>query len=414
MGRREQLGDTTLVDTIPDGFTLMEERTWGHPDLYAWLDQYAVVYKADMGGEGAGDFARLMRESGRRLDAFPHAMVYFKGRLVATLPRTDPFDKLTAKIRGGRQEGYPDPSRFFPKPEQVLEAGYFTLERAQAVDPLWFAQHEQLNPFPVVQIDQLHKRDDGLAPVFREPRDADIKTVLDAWSVARELAAQGDARGAAGLYTWLWERSSQIEPALDGVRCWLLGGEMADLARKDRDARQRFTDMHGATGSWWLHLSSEQWLDYFTLGEITGRQTWTMEYLIGRTVGWFEHAKTTPGDIAFRSPSEDAIYALLTERDRWTDPEGASSSVRQRMERHAAALRRLNSRNSTAEDMDEVIALYRRVLRHEVTRVYVEFIEAGREQQAGELAAWYIEHEHLGEEFARRVLELTRELALAD
>ncbi len=393
--------NSPIADSITDAFTLMEQRTWAHPELHSWIEKNAILYTVEMGGEQTTEFTTLMRETRRPLDGHPHAMVFIGDELVSVLPEQNPE----------RCRDVLDPSRWFPKPEQILYEAMNAVERRAAKDPVWGMSHERFNPPTVVHIKTFHDISDRLAPAFDEPADASQEQVLAIWREARVAAASGDSAHAISAYTWLWERASKLAPESVGTRSWLLASEMADLARRDPHAHARFTAMHDAMGEWWASLSSEQWVDYFTLGEVVGREIWSFDYLSGNTVGWFASAKTTPGDLPMLSAAQRVKFDLLSSRDRWTDGTDGTdnssdpSSVIDRLVGFNRLLNTLNAQNASLEEIDDAIGIYRRVVRHEVTLAYVTMMSRGDTNAADEIRQWYTTHERLGAEFAQQLIE---------
>lgn len=396
--------NNTIVHGIPDGFTLMEQRTWADPELYAFIQQHAILYTVERGGEQKTEFETLKRMTNRKIDSFPHAMIFVDDELVSLLPEHNP-ERCRNEL---------DPSRVFPKPEQVLFAAAHAIERRAIADPAWGMLHDQDNPMPVVDIKTFAATTDQSVPAFEEPAHASRETVLAVWKDARRAAASGDTAHAASAYTWLWERSPQLAPESVGTRSWLLASEMANLARRDPHALARFVAMHDAMGEYWASLSSEQWVDYFTLGEVVGREAWSFDYLSGNTVGWFASTKTTPGDVHMLSAAQRVKFTLLSSRDRWTDGTNGAvdpSTVINRLEGFNRLLNTLNARNATPEEVDDAIGIYRRVLRHEVSLAYTAMVSRGDSNAADTLGQWYTSHERLGENFAQQLLDFAEKSA---
>lgn len=297
----------------------------------------------------------------------------------------DPFNKLCPRYRCS-PVSYDigcNCKQFTPGPIRVLFQTDFALERIRARDPIWAELHDRANPPPQAppEPEPLSGTQDEFGPMVRDPRPDESIGVLDRLAEARAAMKSGDLYRATGLYTWLWERGSEFDPAFRGARLSAVAQDIAALIALRPGARERFEKIRNIRTErmpWADHGRMHEW---FVLNAATGHASDSVEYL-DYFVNDLDEGTLAP-------PADTMAYGMLARRDNyaaaWQLPPAGVSPV----SRVSAIAQRLKPKLTSAvpeEARREYEEFARQYLLDEGSRLYVACLVKGDETGAQEIA----------------------------
>lgn len=273
--------------------------------------------------------------------------------------------------------------QFTPGPIRVLFQTDFALERIRARDPIWGETHDHANPPPrePAEPEPLSNTQDELGPAVRDPRPQESIGALDRLAEARAAVKAGDLYRATGLYTWLWERGSEFDPAFRGARLSAVAQDIASLIALRPGARERFDKIRNIRTErmpWADHGRMHEW---FVLNAATGHASDSVEYL-DYFVNDLDEGTLAP-------PADTMAYGMLARRENyaaaWQLPPAGVSPVA----RVSAVAQRLKPKLTGAvpeEARREYQEFARQYLLDEGSRLYVSCLVKGDESGAQEIA----------------------------
>lgn len=282
------------------------------------------------------------------------------------------FDKNTARIKRdtvvrGNAVG-------------MLIAADSAIESAKTRDPLWGLRHDDRNPMPLPPEETawLFLGDDGLAdPVSDVQREgATIGAVLERLEAARKATAAGDHRAAVGLYTWLWERGEQIDPAFGPARLWLVAREMGELTKVSQSMRTRAAQLHARVEARLPWAMDREWYELAMSGLAKGS--------MGTTMIAFEGVLNDPQEAAMSSVSPQARIFLMASRS--DEIEKLAPGTEAFLKKQTAELKKTRPKGATKEDWDDLQKARRWIIRMEGCRGYAYWLTKGNEVEAGRIA----------------------------
>ena len=287
-------------------------------------------------------------------------------------------------VRDGEVEEIIKPSGFGPPgPLEVLFQADFAMDRIKARDPMWAMRHDEKNPAPKPppEPEPLSNTQDEIAPIVRDPRPEENIGPLDRLAQARALVKTGEFYQATGLYTWLWERGSAVDPSFRPAKLSALAQDIKALIELRPGARERFEkirDIRTERTPWADHTQMHDW---FVLNGATGNAVDTIEYLDYFLNDLDESSMIPPGDVAaFRLFMRRSDFAAA-----WEQPPASTSAVA----RVAGLVRRLNPKFPASilpAARAEYQAFAQQFIIDEGSRLYVACLVKGDEAAAQEIA----------------------------
>jgi len=361
-----------VVTKAGDAFEAMDARTWQNPTLAAWLAQHAVTIQIGL-NENPQYFQSLARQFHDFGDTnadptiYPHVGIYRDGVLVAVIPRAG-YENERGWTDGGMApiEAW----RMFPKPVGVLIELDNALNLARARDPVWAMDHERLNP-PLPPPDWelfYNSAEPNAAAVGDLPAGSDLIARVDD---ARQASAAGDLHGAAGLYTWIWERMDALDPVYRPARAAVFTDEIIALTRQRPAMRERLKRMRSTIEDRYLWWDAQTWLEYILINDCLDDQAAVFATL-GRIAGDVD-------EDALSTPEEQQIHDVLTSRT-WTGLTPPDAGHLAWLASQPALIRKL------PKDSDLGI-LRSRLFFDDSCRCYAALLKAGRETEARTVAS---------------------------
>lgn len=346
---------------------------WDNAAVAAWAQRYALVAHVT-------DKKTLDMLSGAGLKrGGPEQPLVFKAGLQERLFGGDRKEN-TSRLR-------PVPSTEKPKPGtpdtslRLLLKLEWTRQHLLAEDPKWRQLHEGLPNGEPPKFEPFFSREEsGAAKVEDLSVGGDVFARLEA---ARQ-AAKDDQRlpEAVGLYTWLWERSVEVEPAFAPVLLYAVSAEMAALAQKHPSALDRFRALRAAQLSRAAWMSRGEMARWLMLSRVTGDHLATFDFI---------DSALSDADAALVMPKlERAAWELLLPRLAWMnplelpsaggDPTGyAEKLVREAVHNKPAA-------KFSPTEAEGLKSLFRTQALHECARTYAALIATGRDAEAARVA----------------------------
>lgn len=287
----------------------------------------------------------------------------------------------------------------------------FARDRLAARDPAWGYASDRANPMPDAPPpeDPLHQVEDQTALAiadpgpddrgWRGPSKADTPPaapgqapydLMERLTEARAAAADGRLRLATGLYTWLWERSEELDPASRAFRRCILPLELRTLAAREPNARKRFGDVRDQLSRRLVYIGFDDLMTWFTLNEVCGDDAENVSYL--------DLYQNSVDEATMMPRGHFHAYRLIGARDKFIDPwrvdrpsrPGSRSAMPGDADGAAlahvrAVARRLGEPRKPSIPDDEFAALqtFRRgYLIDETARLHVALLIAGRDDLA--------------------------------
>lgn len=306
---------------------MMDESTWIDPTVASWIDEHAIAIQLDVDEEAVG--ARMLK-----IQAMPTIILFKEGK---------EFDRVV---------GYRDA-------EQLLEWLESARDGRRDIDRLREAAGDRMN-------------EDG---------EVNIRARYD---LAGTLLQRGDLEEATEEYLWLWDNMLTYEPAMVGVRSSFMAGEMQELAAQYEPARAAFTENRDALQADMDGGSSDYRTvaDWLCLNGVVGDEDATLR--------WYERVKD---DVRFRQNVDhvaNELFELLTARERWTE----AGKVLVDPVAHARAYLGMLIDEDYAELPEDQVAEIRTIMmkrvRERAGNFYAACLAAEREEEAAELADWFL------------------------
>ncbi len=203
--------------------------------------------------------------------------------------------------------------------------------------------------------------------------------------LARKFAQSGKYDEAADEYAWLWEHMLEHDRAYYGVRLSFMAGDMERLAAKRTVAKQRFTELRNraAKAVEGDKADREAVVDWITLNRILGDSQ--------ATLAWFDQVKDQARWQPLLNEAASDLQELLIEAKRWPDVARLyPDPVAELEQEHALqVLMRGHEppKGLSEEQRKELEELPKRMLREKVGTIYAALLAAGRDQDAGKVAA---------------------------
>jgi len=383
-----------MPDSAKRDVEKMRDRTFRSPTFGLWLRWHGTMTEVNQ-AERPKQFALIQNElrrsnrsgflGGVPVDwgAPPRILVFKDGRLVRILPDpTQDGEKYKGPWRGASSENR------FVSPAGLLLRLDMLMDGLSSTDPVWLARHNHDNPPPEAPARKYWSLvEDANAPAIEDPgapegEPPDVLAVLDE---ARATKRARELFDATGLYTWLWERGAEVDPAFEAARVTLLPDEIGDLCSARRSARDRFGSVFDETSNRGV------WVDWHE------RYAWmVLGARVGRTEDFIEVFDFLTDDIdeAPITPREDrAITQELTRRDPaadpWRLPRNGPRSV-------IAALDGGATMKQTGKTWQELKETRRWLAGIEARRVYAAYLKAGRDAEAAEIGAALVDRDDDG------------------
>lgn len=381
-------------------FDKMDETTWRSPTLRAWMLWHGIAIKVDA-IEDPKNFKALnqmVQRSMRPKDSLgrptrinynaqrkPMILVFRDGKLARTIPDfrfqgfLGEFDPILSSM--GLGSPGPDMNTFYPKQFQILYQLDVYMDVLRSLEPAWFAMHEQMNPMPAPPEPPppLHPVGDENAGAFLDPDPG--PGGIDVLSVLMDARAHVDDQAlhdATGRYTWLWERTDALDPALRTVRSTLVADEIAGLASRRQGSRARFTTLRDRAlerQPWWTYEDMYEWM---VLCRVVGDADAMMDHLLRNAV--------EDAEASFMSAPEKVAYELLT------GPAGpfhtvTAGTLLDWMQSQSRHLQDDAPRQMIPDQWADLQALRRRLFLDAACRAYAAFLRAGDEARAEQAAS---------------------------
>jgi hypothetical protein len=366
-----------------------ERRTLKNPTLWAFARWHCVAIKIPAPPRAKASFTGRGRG--------PTVKVFIDGQCMATVG-TQAVKMPEFILPGGQPTNNFIRARMIPSPLRILYQADFAKDRYSATDPIWKMQHERKCPMPEAppEPEPLYNTRDDLAPVVRDPAIEEKIGMLDRLDEARRLVKHGDLYQATGVYTWLWERAAQLDPAFRPARMSVLAEEMAALAWKRPGSRERFTKLRDVRGERLL------WADYGQMHEWMVLNAACTD--AGSTVDFLDYF-TSEDEGSMCPPADAMVYKFLMRRESydkaWELPKNPAARVR-------AIADRQNPRfpsTATEENREDYRVFARQFLLDEGSRLYAACLVKGDEISAQQIAEMVIKARD--DAAARRSLVIT-------
>lgn len=335
--------------------------TFRNPTLYAWILWHGILIKVQ---RPRGPF-----ESRTLTD------VFVDGQHLRRIPHEDYVDH-----RGILQYGR---TRTATAVLHNLDDIY---QGIKSTNPIWAARHDQLNPEPKPPpaADPLHSTNDGLAKVVRDIEPGSGEDALARLAQARQARRTGDLSLATGLYTWLWERGADAEPAFDALRVTVVADDMRDLARVRADSLERFGKLRDAPHERWLWLDFAQMDAWMVISSVAADNTLKVAFFDMMT-GDSLHG---PQEGSMLPRADKLAYDAMLRRPKVGTPlEGRA--LEDALTIAADLLRdatRLKPKSIANEDWPALQTFRRKIAVSEVVRVIGPLLALGRDPEARALA----------------------------
>lgn len=297
------------------------------------------------------------------------------------------IDAVIASLPAAQLDGLRGAARPTPGAAGALFTVDYALEKIRAVDPVWYALHERRNPPPQPPPlpPPFHLQDDGRAEVIGEGEDppadegAGLALTLERLEAARRAARVGDLYRATGLYTWLWERAAELDPAFAAARRSFLAAEIADLAFRRDGCRERFNAIRAAHARRLLWATYDDFHEWCVLNALCGDEALTVE--------WFDPLINDEQEAAMLPRADKAAYELLLARESFGNPLELGDDPVAKVRRIAAARTQPCPRQADPQDWARFQSFADTLLLHEACRLHAACLTAGRDADAHAIAS---------------------------
>lgn len=367
----------------------MDERTWTSRTLEGFVKWHAEAVRIEEGQYPSIDRylysppPKWRRDPYEALRFRPPGVVFFvRGKYHSHMPtmevgriggRRAPNE---LKMPGGDSGFGNVRTVFYPKPLSVLFDASFLLETLESRDPMWIATHRRKNPEPQPPApdDAWHTVEDVIAPRIGDPGEDEPPSALARLDQARQMVRSGDYYNATGMYTWLWERSAEIDPAFAAARRSVLAQEMRELTRLRPGAAERFRQIRSSIEKRFLWLQYPEMASLFTLSSVVMDDAGIVEFLAQATVD--------PDEAAMLPASDALAYGLLSLRADFAEAWELPADPADRVSRLCAQAGRPMPRSASPQAWAEAQAFARSWAREEGSRIFTACLVRGRDDAA--------------------------------
>ncbi|MBX9737202.1 MAG: hypothetical protein K2X32_09775 [Phycisphaerales bacterium] len=352
--RRERL--LVVVDPLSRFYN---EATWKHPSVRAFVMWKAIVIKVP----GSQSPARNPKPN------IGPAELFIGGeRVENNFVKIDKFNK-----------DFMQKTQVRVWPIGLLLGMDLAIEMARTRDPLWGLRHDDKNPMPPMPDREppLFDASDGVGvPVDDLTRSDGLRGVLKRLEEAREAASSGDRDRAIGLYTWLMERSAEIEPSFNAARLFVVAPEFAELASKHKAARSRAAVLFERASVRMPWAGPAEWFELTATAEAAAR---TSEVVIA-----LEEAINEPYEAAMLSGAAMTELKLIASRLGQTkEVVGSAEAI---LTQASSSLRMKKPGKVRQEDWDQLQATRKWLILVDGSRAYGALLAQGKDDAAGKIA----------------------------
>lgn len=255
-------------------------------------------------------------------------------------------------------------------------------------DPVWRKLQEALPGSTRPAPEPFFGKDEaGAAAVTDLGTEGDVLARLNEARQATQTAqANNDSqalRRAVGLYTWLWERGDTVDPAFAPVRLYSLTAEMRTLAERSPQALARFKAMRDAALTSVATMSRSELAAWLMLSRVIDEHLVPFDLL---------DSALDDVDSAVLWPRADKLaWELLLPRLAWMNPlelPSTSSDAAGYVDRFVKrAVEPIKTPKLSDDDQRSLSQTLRTQALHEACRIYAALLTAGRDDDAGKVAA---------------------------
>jgi hypothetical protein len=352
---RESIRRERLLVVVNTSSRFYNEAAWNHPSVRAFVMWKAIVVKAPGGGNQSGNIAA--------------AKFYIGGQRI-----NDNFVKIDSN-----NSGFMATTQVRVGPIGLLLGMDLAIEMARTRDPLWGLRHDDKNPMPPMPDREppLFDASDGVGvPVDDLTRSDGLRGVLKRLEDAREAASSGDRDRAIGLYTWLMERSAEIEPSFNAARLFVVAPEFAELASTHKAARSRAAVLFERASVRMPWAGPAEWFELTATAEAAAR---TSEVVIA-----LEEAINEPYEAAMLSGAAMTELKLIASRLGQTkDVLGSAEAI---LTQASSSLRMKKPGKVRQEDWDQLQATRKWLILVDGSRAYGALLAQGKDDAAGKIA----------------------------
>lgn len=347
------------------------EQVWSAPATVNWVKRHALgVNIRDVETFRKLNEAGLLPPVGVGFKGDP--LLYRSGRAQRLFGSNGQQSRLSASPQG-------------PSPASIAMALRleWTLRGMAASDNWWLQAHERsLAPAEPVKLRLFHSRDDAGGPAIADPPPASGASrpdVLAVWDRARDAYAAGDLRTATGLYTWLWERGGELEPALEPAILYLAGSEMAVIAGKRAESKSRFAAMRDAAVAALDVADPAAVYRYIVLCRVIGDHVENLDFI---------DSALNDTDAALVMPASDRqFWELALPRLHFNDPAATTRTPQNWLARIQQRLTGIKPKRIDDAQWARFGELARWLALRDGARIYAALLAAGRDEDAATAAA---------------------------
>ena len=359
-----------------------DAKMWTNPTLALYLRQHAVVIRQPTGTPTKPVRVFVIKDCLIRNEIVDigtcDLLAKLEVRDTTNAPGLSPTERRLPGVQvHGETVRRPLPP--LPGPAALLLEMDVALERLRAADPVWFELHERRNPPPPPPPPPppLHLADDGLAEIIEDPPENEADP-WDRLNSARLAAGVGNLHAATGLYTWLWEKAAECDPAFAPARRSFLAGEIADLAMRRDACRERFALLRDDQARRLLWADYDDIHEWCVLAAISGQDDFFLE--------WFGYFMNDPHEATMLPRADKAAYDLLLARARFADPWELGDDPAGRVNRIASLRRARRPTTIPPDDWQRLQDFAAKHLLHEACRLHAACLRAGRDAEAQRIA----------------------------
>ncbi len=352
--------DRLLVVVNPTS-RFYNEEAWMHPSVRAFVMWKAIVVKGTVQPSAQGEYNMASVD------------FYIGGQIV-----TNNFVKINA--RNPLTSGFFNTTQVRVGPLGLLLGMDLAVEAARTRDPLWGLRHDDKNPMPPLPDREAPMFDgsDGVAIAVSDLTRADgVRGVLKRLDEAREAVAAGDRDRAIGLYTWLMERSAQVEPSFDPARLFVVAPEFAALTVRYPGAMSRANALFERAQVRMPWAGPAEWFEMGATAECARRNA--------------EVAMEMQAALGDQYEESALSLAAMTELKLITSRVGSTKDLLPTSEATVKdaekGLKTSRPSKVRAEDWDQLQATRKWLIRAEGCRAYGALLAAGKEEDAARIAA---------------------------
>ncbi len=357
--RRESIRRDRLLVVVDPSSRFYNEEAWMHPSVRAFVMWKAIVIK---GRERPSPFRRQYNIAGTNF--------YIGGE-----QREDIFVKID-----GNTARFMEKTQVRVGPLGLLLGMDYVIDLARSRDPLWGLRHDDKNPMPAMPDREAPMFDasDGVAIAVSDLTRADgIEGVLRRLEEARAAVVAGDRDLAIGLYTWLMERSAQVEPSFDPVRLFVVAPEFAVLTPKYPAAMSRATALFERARVRMPWAGPAEWFELGATAECARRNADVLMEMQGAMGDMYEESAM--------SRTAMAEIKLITSRigNSMELVPTADATVKEAEK----GLKTSMPAKVRVEDWEQLQATRKWLIRAEGCRAYGALLAAGKQEDAARIAA---------------------------